>query len=100
MWADTTEALNATGRVPRTVDNVEKKWLELKRKGVALSSARKRPKSGGGPPPEQPWYVEHVLDIVGEKSARLVGIEGGHVFVLSGVSIICRFFVFTVLLLV
>ena len=101
VWGNITTALNATGTVPRTVDNVKKKWLELKRNGVAFSSARKRPKTGGGPPPEEPWYVEYVLDIVGEKSAILAGIEGGHVFyfVLSGVSINCRFFVFTVLLL-
>ena len=58
----------------------KKKWLELKRNGVAFSSARKQPKTGGGPPPEGPWYVEYVLVIVGEKSAILAGIEGGHVF--------------------
>ena len=58
VWGNITTALNATGTVPRTVDNVEKKWLELKRNGVAFSSARKRPKTGDGPPPEEPWYVE------------------------------------------
>lgn len=80
VWGSITAALNATGTVPRTADNVKKKWLELKRNGVAFSSARKRPKTGGGPPPEEPWYVEYVLDIVGEKSAILAGIEGRHVF--------------------
>ena len=75
-------------------------WLQLKRNGVAFSSVRKGPTSGGGPPPEETRYVKHVLNIMGEKSAILAGIEGGHVFVLSGVSIICRFFIFTVLLLV
>ena len=41
-----------------------------------------------------------MLDIVGEKSAFLAGIDGGHVFDfgLSAESINCRFFVFTFLI--
>lgn len=81
VWGNITTALNATGTVPRTVDNVKKKWLELKRNGVTFSSARKRPKTGGGPPPEEPWYVEYVLDIVGEKSA-ILGLKVGTFLIL------------------
>ncbi|XP_041367138.1 uncharacterized protein LOC121381840 [Gigantopelta aegis] len=77
VWNKITEAVNATSCVHRTIDNCKKKWLELKRRAIQFGSSRKRSKTGGGcPPPDQPWYVDDILDILEEDSNHSTEING------------------------
>ena len=76
VWASITSAINTISKTRRTVDNCKKKWLELKRHAIKFGNERKRPKPKGAPPPEEPWYVDLILNIIGEDSALPTGIEG------------------------
>ena len=64
VWAQVTDAVNASGSGFRTVAGVKKKWLEMKSVAVSCGSARRKPKTGGGPPPDEPWFVQYILDIL------------------------------------
>ena len=78
VWQKIADAVNATSNVRRTVENCRKKWFDVKAKAIKFANDRKRPKTGGGPPPEEPWFVTYVLDIIGEESALIDGIEGNN----------------------
>ncbi|XP_041349027.1 uncharacterized protein LOC121368393 [Gigantopelta aegis] len=73
VWKEITDAVNENGRVHRTVNNCKKKWLELKRRAILYDGSRKQPESDGSPPPEKPWYVDYILDILGEDYSEING---------------------------
>jgi hypothetical protein len=83
IWEEITEAVNAKGVVLREAKDVRKKWSDLK-----IQETEDFPKSvstGGGPKEDIGPYSSLVLDILGEDSPCLIGVEGGGVE--SGVSV-------------
>ena len=80
VWQQITDAVNASSHVQRTINNCKKKWLELKRRAILCGLARNQPRSGDSTPPEEPWYVNPILDILGEDSSLLYGTNGGLLF--------------------
>ena len=59
----------------RTVTDVRKKWTDLKR---AAFKASAEAKDWGGPKVELPWFTETVLDMLGDDTTLVNGIEGQH----------------------
>ena len=83
IWEEITEAVNAKGVALREAKDVGKKWSDLK-----IQATEDFPKSvstGGGPKEDIGPYSSLVLDILGEDSPCLIGVEGGGVE--SGVSV-------------
>ena len=62
----------------RPVSDVRKKWTDLKRAALKASAEAKRPKTGGGPKVEPPWFTETVLDVLGDDTTLVNAIEGEH----------------------
>ena len=76
VWQEITDAVNTHTSVKRTRKSVKKKWMELKRQTIILSSQRKKSRAEGDVPPAEPWYVNYILDIVGDKNPVLEGVDG------------------------
>ena len=60
----------------RSSNEVKKKWSDMKRTTIKIAAEMKHPKTGGGPAIVQPWYMDTVLDILGEETALVLGIDG------------------------
>ena len=76
VWDTIAEAVSALGISRRGVQDVRKKWMDLKSAALQFRSATKHPKTGGGKRPDEPWFVRQVLDVLGEGSALLEGVFG------------------------
>ena len=76
IWTDIAEAVSACGFALRSSLDVRKKWSDIKRGCIKVAADIKRPKTGGGPAVPPPWYFETVMDIVGDGSAIVSGIDG------------------------
>ena len=68
-------AESAYGHSTRMVSDVRKKWTNLKR---AAFKASAEAKDWGGPKVELPWFTETVLDVLGDDTTLVNGIEGQH----------------------
>ena len=55
---------------------MKKKWSDMKRTAIKIASEMKHSNTGGGPTIVQPWYMDTVLDILGEETALVHGIDG------------------------
>ena len=99
VWGSITAALNATGTVPRTVDNVKKKWLEINATELHLAAPGSDPRLGEGHHPRSRGMSSTYSTSWGRNPPYWLGLKVGTFLILSGESINCRFFVFTVLLL-
>ena len=73
------KGLVACGYAVRTASDIKKKWADLKRIGIHSAAEATHPKTGGGPKPPRPWYVDTVLDVLGEGTSLITGIEGEQV---------------------
>ena len=76
IWELITSSVNARGSGTRTVKQVKKKWFDLKSQALKIKSNAKNPPTGGGAREDEPWFVDVVLDINGENSCLLQGIQG------------------------
>lgn len=76
IWEDIATGVSACGVAARAAGDVRKKWIDIKRAALKANSASKRPQTGGGPPPPRPWFVDNVLDVLGEETSLVDGIEG------------------------
>ena len=75
-WQSIATAMSACGVAARSAADVRKKWIDLKRVALKANSASKQPKTGGGPPPPRPWFVDNVLNVLGDNTSLVDGIEG------------------------
>ena len=76
-WEEITDAVNGQGVAFREVKDVRKKWSDLK-----MQAAEDLPKcvpTGGGAKEDIGPYSSLVLDVLGEDSPCLLGVEGGGV---------------------
>ena len=73
--------MNACGVANRTVEDIKKKWKDLK--SAAINSVRSQTKTGGGPPVKPPPFAELVLNVIGDQSDAAHGIEGIHYLIHS-----------------
>ena len=78
LWLEVALAVSACGHSTRSVTDVRKKWTDLKRAALKASGEAKRPKTGGGPKVEPPWFTETVLDVLGDDTTLVNGIDGEH----------------------
>ena len=76
VWADIATAVSSSGHAVRTMMDVRKKWVDLKRAALKANSEATRPQTGGGPKPERPWFTALILDILGQDSCLVSGIAG------------------------
>jgi hypothetical protein len=80
-WEDVTEAVNVESKVKRTVDEIKKKWDDMKTrtKKKASELKKKRNATGGGDPPDPTETLTEIemkiVAIIGETIIH--GIEGG-----------------------
>ena len=79
VWSDIAQAVSACGYAVRTASDIKKKWADLKRIGIHSAAEATHPKTGGGPKPPRPWFVDTVLDVLGEGTSLITGIEGEQV---------------------
>ena len=75
IWTEIAEAVSACGFVLRSSLDVRKEWSDIKRGCLKVAADIKRPKIGGGPAVPPPWYFDTVMDIVGDGSALVSGID-------------------------
>ena len=68
--------MSATGVAARSTAEVKTKRADMKRASLKHASEAKHPKTGGGPPVHKPWFVDGVLDILGDETCLIEGIEG------------------------
>ena len=76
IWNSIAVATSACGYAARSPHEVKKKWSDMKRTSIKIASEMKHPKTGGGSATFRPWYVDTVLDILGEETALVHGIDG------------------------
>ena len=76
LWATIASQVSATGVAIRSTIEVKKKWSDIKRAALKHASETKYPKTGGGPPVHKPWFVDAVLDILGDETSLIEGIQG------------------------
>ena len=74
LWDAIAREVNSRGSDQRTVAELKKKWAEMKSACLRIISARRNPKTGGGKKDKEPWYVNVILDILGEDTALVEGI--------------------------
>ena len=67
---------NSGGDSRRGVQDVRKKWMDMKSASLQFRSATKYPKTGGGKRLDEPWFVQPLLDVLGSGSALLEGVLG------------------------
>ena len=87
LWEDIATRVNARGKTQRPTQKVKKKWSDLRLNAIRLRSKLKTRPTGGGPPPEIPWWHDIVLDILnlGVETCLLEGIKGKHTLSLSDI---------------
>ena len=78
LWLEVATAVSACGYSTRSVSNVRKKWTDLKKAALKASAEANRPKTGGGPKVESPWFTETVLDVLRDDTTLVNGIESEH----------------------
>ena len=76
IWVEIAQAVSACGFALRSSLDVRNKWSDIKRGCIKVAADMKRPKTGGGPAVPPPWYFDTVMDIVGDGSALVSGIDG------------------------
>ena len=76
LWQEIAGGVSACGYSTRSIADVRKKWTDIKRAALRASGEAKRPKTGGGPKVEPPWFTDIVLDALGELTTLITGIEG------------------------
>ena len=79
VWADIAQAVSACGYTVRKASDIQKKWADLKRIGIHSAAEATHPKTGGGPKPPRPWFVDTVLDVLGEGTSLITGKGTAHV---------------------
>ena len=75
-WQRIATAVSACGFATRTVEYINKKWFDLKREVISCGAEARHPRTGGGPPPHRLWFVDSVLDVLGDATALISGIDG------------------------
>ena len=75
-WQKIATAVSACGFATRTVEDIKKKWSDLKRAAISCGAEARQPRTGGGPPPHRLWFVDSVLDVLGDATALISGIDG------------------------
>ena len=65
-WPNIVAKVNACGVANRTVEDIKKKWKDLK--SAPLNSVRSQTKTGGGPPVKPTPFAELVLNVIGDQS--------------------------------
>ncbi|RUS74332.1 hypothetical protein EGW08_017902 [Elysia chlorotica] len=73
VWSAIVDKINAMAGLGRTIDEVRKKWKDLRASAIKYKSEAKR--TGGGPPPRPPPFLELIELIMGEESTLGSGIE-------------------------
>ncbi|KAK7485391.1 hypothetical protein BaRGS_00023339 [Batillaria attramentaria] len=75
-WNNIADKINSQFHGTRTGKQVKKKWQDVKQECLRIRALQKCPPTGGDPPPEDPWYADAVLNVLGEKTNLLDGIPG------------------------
>ncbi|KAK7497528.1 hypothetical protein BaRGS_00011168 [Batillaria attramentaria] len=75
-WDDILAAVNAVSAVRRSKAEIQTKWTKLRSETRSILAQKKRPATGGGPPPNEGPYANIIADIIGN-SDLITGIEGG-----------------------
>ena len=73
LWLEVATALSACGHSTRLVSDVRKKWTDLNSAALKAWDEANRPKTGGGPKVEPPWFTEMVLDVLGDDTTLVNG---------------------------
>ena len=74
-WERILTKVNAVStRASRTLEEVKRKWKDLK--AAVLKEQASQKKTGGGGPPKETPFKELILFILGDRSDAVFGIEG------------------------
>ena len=65
LWQEIATAVSACGLATRSVNEVRKKWTDLKRAALKVSGETTKPLMGGDQVVEHPWFTDMVLDVLG-----------------------------------
>ncbi|GFS08180.1 hypothetical protein ElyMa_001267400 [Elysia marginata] len=74
LWIRIADDVSEVHMVPRTVDELRKKWTDLKK--TATDYRSKSTRTGGGGKTKEPPFYDLIMGIIGPNSAIVNGIPG------------------------